>query len=133
MCSSDLGFTRCTDCDLDLVEALPDPGNSRSPQYDRPDRAPRVYFLAWFLPLMAFVGLYVIISVRPAIVGSPLFAIPFALLILIHNLGVLWMMYHAIRYEQRVARYFILSFVPFMFIWYRLVRYPLRRELPRLL
>lgn len=42
------------------------------------------------------------------------------------------MIYQSIRYERKVLRYSLLSFVPFMFIWYRLVRYPLRRELPRL-
>ena len=38
------------------------------------------------------------------------------------------MLYQAVRYERRVGRFVLLSFVPFMFVWYSLVRVPLRKE-----
>jgi len=41
------------------------------------------------------------------------------------------MLYQSIRYEKQVGRYVLLSFVPFMFVWYRLVRYRLRPEIVR--
>ena len=126
------GFLRCSDCGVELVETLRNDGRSRLAQNDRPDKAPQEYFLAWFLPMSVFVGLYVIVVGKPSTLQSPFVAIPLTILIIAHNFGAPWMMYQSIRYEQRVAKYFFLSFVPFMFVWYRLVRYPLRRELPRL-
>jgi len=50
-------------------------------------------------------------------------------LILTANFGSFWMMYQAVRYERRVGRYVLLAFVPFMFVWYSLVRVPLRKGL----
>jgi hypothetical protein len=44
------------------------------------------------------------------------------------NIGGFWMIYQAIRYEKRVGKYVVLAFVPFMFVWYSLVRVPLRKE-----
>ncbi len=38
------------------------------------------------------------------------------------------MIYQAVRHEKRVGKYVLLSFVPFMFVWYSLVRVPLRKE-----
>jgi hypothetical protein len=50
---------------------------------------------------------------------------------LLSNFGAFWMIYQAIRYERRVGRYVLLAFVPFMFVWYALVRVPLRKEFER--
>jgi hypothetical protein len=47
------------------------------------------------------------------------------------NFGSFWMMYQAVRYEHRVGRYVLLAFVPFMFVWYSLVRVPFRKEMQR--
>jgi hypothetical protein len=41
------------------------------------------------------------------------------------------MLYQSIRYEEHVGRYVLLSLIPFMFVWYRLVRYHLRPEIER--
>ena len=41
------------------------------------------------------------------------------------------MMYQAVRYEKRVGKYVVLAFIPFMFVWYSLVRIPLREEFQR--
>ena len=46
----------------------------------------------------------------------------------IASIGGFWMIYQAVRYERRVGKYVLLSFIPFMFVWYSLVRLPLRRE-----
>jgi hypothetical protein len=128
------GFSRCSDCGVDLVGALsiPEEVDSRSALNERPDKAPPAYFLAWFLPMSIFCIFYLFIWFRPSLLQMPVLAYPLVILILVLNLGGLWMIYQSIRYERKVLRYLLLSFVPFMFIWYRLVRYPLRRELPRL-
>ena len=128
------GFHRCSDCDLELVETLPstEKANPRSSVNDRPDQAPKPIFLAWFLPMVCFVALYILVAFNPTFLQYRFVALSFVLSILFHNLGAFWMLYQAIRYEKRVVRYVVLSFVPFLFVWYRLVRYPLRRELPRL-
>lgn len=70
--------------------------------------------------------------VRPDLIRYSFVLLILLILTVAGNIGGFWMLYQAIRYEKRVARYTLLSFVPFMFIWYLLVRYPLRRELPRL-
>lgn len=57
------------------------------------------------------------------------------LVVVVHTivpLGGYWMIYQAIRYEQRFGWFVLLAFVPFMFIGYRLVRYPNRRKLLRI-
>jgi hypothetical protein len=41
------------------------------------------------------------------------------------------MIYQAIRYEERIKPWILLSLVPFMFVWYRLIRYPVRPKLIR--
>jgi len=41
------------------------------------------------------------------------------------------MMYQAVRYERRVGRYVLLAFIPFMFVWYSLVRVPLHKAFQR--
>ena len=45
--------------------------------------------------------------------------------------GWFWMIYQAIRYEERVKLYALLGLVPFMFLWYRFVRFPYRPKLVR--
>jgi hypothetical protein len=122
------GFSHCSDCNVNLVETrlLPERGEGKDP-----DEAPRKYFLAWFLPMIGYLGLYFGIVAMPAerinvYVFLPLFALSFVV-----NIGALWMMYQAVRYEERVARYFFLAWIPCMFIWYRLVRYPIRPEIIR--
>jgi hypothetical protein len=127
------GFTRCSDCDVDLVEVFPpqEENDSRASPNERPDQAPPAVFLAWFAPMVFFCAFYVLVFFRPTVLHNFFFAVFLFAFLLTHNLGGFWMLYQAIRYEKRVGRYVLLSFVPFMFVWYSLVRYPLRRELPR--
>lgn len=48
------------------------------------------------------------------------------------NVGAIWMLYQAVRYEVRVFRFVVLCIVPFSFIWYYHERYLRRRGLTRL-
>ena len=82
--------------------------------------------------MAVFVVLYLFVSFRPSLSSNPALMFVCVSMILVHNFGAFWMIYQAIRCEWRVGRYFLLFFVPFMFIWYRFVRYPLRQELLRL-
>jgi hypothetical protein len=128
------GFARCSNCDVELVEAAPQPEglDPQSFANDRPNKAPLNYFLAWFVPMGAYLVLIILTFVRPDLIRYSFVLLILLILTVAGNIGGFWMLYQAIRYEKRVARYTLLSFVPFMFIWYLLVRYPLRRELPRL-
>lgn len=74
-----------------------------------------------------FVVLFGAVTVRPVLFQNVYVLAPLLLLILVHNFGAFWMLYQAVRYEKRVGKYVLLSFVPFMFVWYSLVRIPLRR------
>jgi hypothetical protein len=82
--------------------------------------------------MVFFFAFYGLLAFRPQIPHGFFFAGFLFAYIFVANLGSFWMLYQAIRYEKRVGRYVLLSLVPFMFVWYLLVRYPLRRELPRI-
>jgi len=69
--------------------------------------------------------------VVPSLAHNSFFLLFLVLLITVHNFGALWMLYQSIRYEEHVGRYVLLSLIPFMFVWYRLVRYHLRPEIER--
>lgn len=124
------GFTRCSDCGLDLVEVLPPPSSESSgvAEYERPDRAPTRYFLAWLLPMCVYGGLFCAIGLKPVLLQNVFIVILLFFLHLSLVSGQFWMLYQSVRYERRVGRYALLSFVPFMFVWYSLVRVPLRKE-----
>lgn len=68
------------------------------------------------------------VCVRPPILRNLPILLSFMCLHLTNVFGTFWMMYQAVRYERRVLRYALLAAVPFMFVWYSLVRVPLRRE-----
>ncbi len=113
-----------------LVAELP----PRSPQdpdlneNERPDLARNSHFLAWFLPMMFLIALTMGVAIRPSLFQNPYVAGPLIVCILVSNAGSYWMLYQAVRYERRVGKYVLLSFVPFLFVWYFLVRVPLRKE-----
>lgn len=127
------GFARCSDCEVDLVEELA-PLAVLEPEPDentRPDLAPRPFFLAWFAPMCVYLLLIFGSMVRPRLMQNFHFSVFLVCLVLFANLGGFWMMYQAARYEKRVGRYVALAFVPFMFVWYSLVRVSLREEFHR--
>jgi hypothetical protein len=51
---------------------------------------------------------------------------------LVANIGALWMLYQAVRYEIRPFRFCVLSIVPFSFVWYGYERYKKRQGVRRL-
>lgn len=124
------GFARCSDCGIDLVEFLP-PRNPQDPELnenERPDLANTRVFLAWFIPMCIYFVFFFGAWTRSQLFQNSyivLFFVPFTI---VANIGSFWMIYQAVRYEKRVGKYVLLSFVPFMFIWYSLVRVPLRKE-----
>ena len=124
------GFTSCSDCEVELVEGL-SPPNAQDPDLDlnnRPDRAPRRFFFAWFLPMCVYVVCFFGLWVRPRLSENLYFVLPLVLLHITSTFGSFWMLYQAVRYEKRVGRYVLLAFVPFLFVWYSMVRVPLRKE-----
>jgi hypothetical protein len=124
------GFARCSDCGVDLVEVLPPP-NPQDPELkenDRPDLASTRFFLAWFVPMCIYFVFFFGAWIRPFLFQNIYFILFLMGFMFVANIGSFWMLYQAVRYERRVGKYVLLSFVPFMFVWYSLVRVPLRRE-----
>ena len=124
------GFIRCSDCGVELLEELPPhrPEDLEARENERPDHAKTRYFLAWFVPMGVYVVLFFGAWFRPLLLRNPFLLIFFICLNVVSNFGGFWMLYQAVRYERRVGRFVLLSFVPFMFVWYSLVRVPLRKE-----
>jgi len=127
------GFDRCSDCAVELVPSLPADWAvaSQALQNDRPERAKPAHFLAWFLPMASFYVATLLVMVAPSLARNSFFLFFLVVLITCSNFGALWMLYQSIRYEEHVGRYVLLSLIPFMFVWYRLVRYHLRPQMGR--
>jgi hypothetical protein len=121
------GFSSCTDCGTSLVQTVP-PKDIESIRLQSPDLARSSHFLAWFVPMTLTVALFAGAWSGSAFFRQTYIVVCMCLLVFAHNIGAFWMIYQAIRYEKNVQRYVILAFVPFMFVWYVLVRLPLRRE-----
>jgi hypothetical protein len=126
------GFDRCSDCNTELVEVLPPPAANSSQsieeEEERPDLARTRYFLAWFFPMSLYLGFLFVAWLRPFVFWKPLALVFFLCLQMIAIAGALWMLFQALRYERRALKYALLAAVPFMFVWYALVRVPLLRE-----
>jgi len=127
------GFARCVDCEVALIEELPPPSvqDSALRENERPDLARTRYFLAWFIPMLVYLALWFATALRPLVLRNTIILIFFICLHTSATFGSFWMLYQAVRYERRVGRYVLLAFVPFMFVWYSLVRVPLRKEFQR--
>ena len=124
------GFARCSDCEVNLVEDLP-PQNPQDPELnenERPDLADTPNFLAWFIPMCIYFVFFFGVLIRRSLIENTRVLLFFVPLILFSAVGSFWMIYQAVHYERRVGKYVLLSFVPFMFVWYSLVRVPLRKE-----
>ena len=126
------GFPRCSDCEVDLVEVLPpqDPQDREMDENGRPDLADTPYFLGWFIPMCVSLIFFFGVLVRPSLIQNTRVLLFFMPLTLFSTIGSFWMIYQAVRYEGRIGKYVLLSLVPFMFVWYSLVRVPLRKEFP---
>jgi len=109
------------------IAPTPEEEREADPDYEPPmPKAMRAEFLAWFLPTAFYYGHYVWLLLQPAILKNGMFWLSIAGLNLIANLGFLWMLYQAARYERRPSKYILLAFVPFSFAWYWVRRYPRR-------
>ena len=117
-------FDRCKDCDVELVSTLPD----LQPGERSPEQVSHGSFLAWFLPMAAFYVFCVSAFSQAPWFTYPPVLLAMLLMVLIANFGCFWMMYQAIRYEQKVLKYVAYSLVPFLFIWYYQERYRNRKE-----
>jgi hypothetical protein len=122
------GFTRCSDCGVDLVREAP----TVPLQSESPDFAPRGHFLAWFLPMASFYIFWLLGGLVPSITKNLVFLCFVIVSILAQNIGCIWMLFQSIRYEKRMTYYVLLSFVPFLFVWYYLERYLKRTETGRI-
>ena len=78
--------------------------------------------------MAVFVLLFFAVAARPALLSNDYVTAILVALTFAQNLGAFWMLYQAVRYEKRVLKYVAMAFIPFMFIWYALVRHPLRKE-----
>src|SRR5712664_3198638 len=124
------GCARCSDCEVNLVEDLP-PQNPQDPEWnenERPDLADTAYFLPWFIPMCIYLVFFFGVLIRRSLLENTRVLLFFIPLTLFSAIGSFWMICQAVRYEKRVGKYVLLSFVPFMFVWYSLVRVPLRKE-----
>ena len=123
------GFTRCSDCNLELVEEPPpqDPRELESDSEGRPELAPIRVFLTWFLPMCIFLLFVFGACARPRLLQNLRFVISLASFALAGVFGAVWMISQAVRYERRVGKYVLIAVVPFMFVWYAIVRVPLRK------
>jgi hypothetical protein len=104
------GFTRCSSCDVELVDALP--------QVETPPSTPPAYFLAYVLPVAFCV--YLLFFVWTLRDGTPhrSVVLPFMFLTVVSNFGSLWMIYQSARHEEKPIRYILWAMVPFSFFWY---------------
>lgn len=125
------GFTRCSDCGVPLVKELAaDSASSpESSENELPYLARTPIFLGWFVPFGMCLLSVLLAFFRPVIRGNPIFVLFLFLEILCASCGILWMIFQTLRYERRqLIKYILLSLVPFMFVWYWLVRVPPTRE-----
>jgi hypothetical protein len=122
------GFSQCSDCAVLLVASLPDGWNTPK----GPSPFPPVNFLLWFIPLaVVSAGTPFFLLIKLNTHGFHPLVVLVAIVHTIVPLGAYWMIYQAIRYEEQVKLWVLLAVVPFMFVWYRLVRYPVRPKLVR--
>jgi hypothetical protein len=117
------GFTRCSDCSVDLVVALP-----LKPRASLPEHV-HVYFLAYVLPAVFIVYLLVVFFNRQRAFSKPYIAFPWFFMMFASNCGSFWVLYQAWRYEKRPLRYALLACIPYSFFWYYLARVQRRKLL----
>jgi hypothetical protein len=107
------GFTRCSSCEAELIDALP---QVETPASSAPTAS--TYSLAYVLPV-AFC-IYFLFFVWTLRNGKPhqSVVIPFVFLTAVSNFGSLWMIYQSVRHEEKPVRYILWAMVPFSSFWY---------------
>ena len=130
-CGADFrdGFTQCSDCDIPLVDALPE---ASWPTESAPSGLPPGEFLLWFIPLSLVATLTPIILLSKL---NPSRIHPLHIVVILVTaavaLGSFWMLVQVIDHEERAKSWIPFSIIPFMFLWYWLVRYRTRPKFVR--
>jgi len=123
------GFTRCSDCSIPLAKDLPHGWKQAEPTLSE---FPPREFLFWFVPLSVvttFTPILLLWKLNPGRF-HPLHI--FVILVcLAVPVGSFWMFVQVIDHETQPKTWILFSIVPFMFLWYRLVRYPERPKFVR--
>ncbi len=95
------------------------------------DEPVRSYLFAWLPALVCYMISIPLLLFRWPLDSSyasrSFLDVIFAILSFVGEIGSLWMIYQAIRYEIRPWRFILLSFVPLSFGWYYYERYSRRR------
>jgi hypothetical protein len=115
-----------------IAEAsLPESTLQRPGTYIWRDEPVRSYLFAW-LPALVFyvICFFVLYFGRPegsSYVSTSFITGIFAVVSFVADIGSLWMIYQAVRYEIRPWRFVLLALVPLSFVWYYNERYSRRR------
>ena len=120
------GFTSCSDCAVALLDARPEGWKKRQPASSG---FPPRDLLFWFIPLSivaAFAPDFFLAKLNPSRFHPlQIFVILISLTV---SLGAFWMFVQVIDHEERAKEWIPFCLIPFMFLWYLLVRYPSRPE-----
>jgi len=87
--------------------------------------------ILWLVLIGALCVLWGWIVVGPWTPHNPIAMMLVAVLFTVPNVGALWMMYVAIRYEPTPFLFVALAFIPFSFVWYYFERYRKAQHLTR--
>jgi hypothetical protein len=100
------------------------------------DEPPKSYFLAWFAPIIYLLVVLAYGAAASGSLNSPEGSTDMFVLYLLGGsaslVGMVWMVYQAIRYEVRPFRYCVAALLPFTFVWYYVERYRARQGSQRL-
>jgi len=115
------GFTHCADCDVALVHKV-----SKSKR--QAESTPTRHSVIWIPAMAIFYLLFFHMWFTRYPMENHILAVITIVFLMTNNIGTLWMIYQSIRYEKNVKRYFLLAFIPVMFLWYYLERYQYRNK-----
>ena len=124
-----IGFTLRSDCTVPLVDELPEGWNRTE---SAPSEFPPREFLLWFVRLSLVSTLsptFLVWILNPTRI-HPLHIVAILVWASV-ALGCFWMFVQVIDHEERAKAWVPFSIIPFMFLWYRLVRYPVRPKFIR--
>jgi hypothetical protein len=84
--------------------------------------SPRGHFLTYFLIITGLNLCLYALAILGDVLASPSLHALFFVLNLLGAIGLFWMIYHSLRYEEKPLPYILLALVPFMFVWYYMER-----------
>lgn len=88
--------------------------------------------LLWLLVIAALGVLCGWIVIGPWIPHNPFAMLLVIVLFTVPNIGALWMMYMAVRYEANPFPFVALAFIPFSFLWYYFDRFRSGKHLTKI-